>query len=196
MFIEERLLDCVSYGTVYGERFSTDVQTMRNKQESRNANWSQSQFSAQIIFAALEEKDRAKVMKVFRTCRGRAIGFRLKNWVDYKIADEPIGIGTGASQDLQLKITYKIGTYKTEKNIHKPIYSKLEILADGLPVAFVLSSSGVVTFTADAGAVITWSGEYDIPVRFDVDDIMWSVDNKSAGGFVMGTDIPIVEIAV
>lgn len=195
MFIEDRLLDCVSYGTVYGERFRTSVKTMRNKEESRLIEWSESQGTFSLVFAALTEPDRAEVMRVFRAVRGRGIGFRLKNWVDFKAVDQLIGIGTGADQVLQLKITSSAGAYSTVKTIKKPVTGTVTIYIDGVATAAIIDyTTGLVTITAPLGAAIAWSGEYDIPVRFDTDDIMWSVDNKANGVFVMGSDVPVVEL--
>ena len=41
------------------------------------------------------------------------------------------------------------------------------------PAAYTISSSGVVTFTTApaAGKVLAWSGEFDVPVRFDTDQL-------------------------
>lgn len=195
MFIEERLLDSVSYGTVYGEGFSTDLKIMRNKTESRNMQWSESRGTYTLVFNALLEEDRAKVMKVFRTCRGMGIGFRLKNWVDYKAKNETLGVMTDNTQSFQLKITSFAGGYTTIKTIRKPVVGRVKVYADGDEVsADVDYTKGVITVTADIGSTISWSGEYDIPVRFDNDDIQWSVDAKTGDTFIMGTDVDLVEI--
>lgn len=196
MFIEERLLDCVSYGTIYGERFRTDIATMRNKSESRNMEWSESRGEFTLVFAALTEPDRAEVMRVFRVCRGRGIGFRMKNWVDYKASDEALGVGAGEDQSYQMTITANSGSYKTTKTIRKPVMGTIQVKADGVPVAANIDyRAGIITTNAPIGAVLTWSGEYDIPVRFDSDDIQWSVDNRSGDTYVMGSDVQIVELA-
>lgn len=195
MFIEERLLDSVSYGTVYGESFNTDVKVMRNKSESRNMQWSESQGVYTVVFDALLDEDRAKVMKVFRTCRGRGIGFRLKNWVDYKAKNEVLGVMTENTQSFQLKITSSAGGYTTEKTIRKPVVGRVKVFADGVEVAAIIDyTKGIITVNAAIGSTISWSGEYDIPVRFDNDDIHWSVDAKTGNTFIMGTDVDLVEI--
>ena len=195
MFIEERLLDCVSYGTVYGERFRTEIATMRNKSESRNMEWSESQGEFTLIFAALTNPDRSEVMRIFRACRGRGIGFRLKNWADFEALDEFIGHGTGSVETYQLAVTDRAGIYETKKTIRKPVDGTIIVYADGNPVAAVIHyTTGAVTLTAPAGSMITWSGEYDLPVRFDSDDIQWSVDNISGEHFVMGSDVQILEL--
>lgn len=195
MFIEERLLDSVSYGTVYGEAFSTDLKIMRNKTESRNMQWSESRGTYTLVFNALLEEDRAKVMKVFRTCRGMGIGFRLKNWVDYKAKNETLGVMTDNTQSFQLKITSFAGGYTTIKTIRKPVVGRVKVYAEGEEVSAVVDyTKGVITVTADIGSTISWSGEYDIPVRFDNDDIQWSVDAKTGDTFIMGTDVDLVEI--
>ena len=195
MFIEERLLDSVSYGTVYGERFRTSIQTMRNKSESRNMEWSESEGEYTLVFDALLEKDRAKVMEVFRTCRGRGIGFRLKNWVDYKVKDEVIGVTTESPQTLQLKLTSTLGGYSTTKTIRKPVVDTVTIKVDGVPSgASIDYTKGLVSVTAPIGSTISWDGEYDIPVRFASDDIHWSVDARAGGRFIMGTDVELQEV--
>ena len=195
MFIEERLLDSVSYGTVYGERFRTSIQTMRNKSESRNMEWSESEGEYTLVFDALLEKDRAKVMEVFRTCRGRGIGFRLKNWVDYKVKDEVIGVTTESPQTLQLKLTSTLGGYSTTKTIRKPVVDTVTIKVDGVPWgASIDYTKGLVSVTAPIGSTISWDGEYDIPVRFASDDIHWSVDARTGDRFIMGTDVELQEV--
>lgn len=195
MFIEERLLDSVSYGTVYGEGFSTDLKIMRNKTESRNMQWSESRGTYTLVFNALLEEDRAKVMKVFRTCRGMGIGFRLKNWVDYKAKNETLGVMTDNTQSFQLKITSFAGGYTTIKTIRKPVVGRVKVYSNGNEVSAVVDyTKGVITVTAAIGSTISWSGEYDIPVRFDNDDIQWSVDAKTGDTFIMGTDVDLVEI--
>lgn len=195
MFIEERLLDSVSYGTVYGERFRTSIQTMRNKSESRNMEWSESEGEYTLVFDALLEKDRAKVMEVFRTCRGRGIGFRLKNWVDYKVKDEVIGVTTESPQTLQLKLTSTLGGYSTTKTIRKPVVDTVTIKVDGVPSgASIDYTKGLVSVTAPIGSTISWDGEYDIPVRFASDDIHWSVDARTGDRFIMGTDVELQEV--
>ena len=196
MFIEERLLDCVSYGTVYGERFRTNIVTMRNKAESRNMEWSESQGEFTLVFAALTEPDRAEVMRIFRACRGRGIGFRLKNWVDYRAENETIGQGTGSMASYQLMITDSAGVYETKKTIKKPVDGTVRIYANGVEVAASVDPrTGIATLTAPIGSVLTWSGEYDLPVRFDADDIQWSVDNRTGDSYVMGSDVQILELA-
>lgn len=195
MFIEERLLDSVSYGTVYGESFNTDIKVMRNKSESRNMQWSESQGTYTLVFDALLEEDRAKVMKVFRTCRGRGVGFRLKNWVDYKAKNETLGVMTDNTQSFQLKITSSAGGYTTVKTIRKPVVGRVVVYVDGVETPATIDyTKGIVTVAADIGSTISWSGEYDIPVRFDNDDIHWSVDAKTGSTFIMGTDVDLVEI--
>ena len=195
MFIEERLLDSVSYGTVYGESFKTEVKVMRNKSESRNIQWSESQGIYTLVFDALLEEDRAKVMKVFRTCRGMGIGFRLKNLVDYRAKNDTLGVMTDNTQSFQLKITSSSGVYTTEKTIRKPVVGSVKVFADGVEVAALIDyTKGIITVNAAIGSTISWSGEYDIPVRFDNDDIHWSVAAKTGDRFVMGTDVDLVEI--
>lgn len=197
MFIEERLLDSVSFGTVYGESFKTDVVTMRNKSESRNMLWSESQGIFTLVFNAMLPEHRAEIMNVFRTCRGRGIGFRLKNWVDFKVEKQKIGVTTGTNDyvTLQLKTTFKSHGFETEKTIYKPVEGTIKIFSGDEEIPFDLDyTTGKVTILDTKISDIYWSGEYDIPVRFDSDEIHWSVDSKTGDNFIMGTDLDLREI--
>lgn len=197
MFIEERLLDSVSFGTVYGESFKTDVVTMRNKSESRNMLWSESQGLFTLVFNAMLPEDRFKIMQVFRTCRGRGIGFRLKNWTDFKAERQKIGITTGSNENVsfQLKATYESHGFTTEKTIYKPVEGGVKVFSGDEEIPFTLDyTTGIVTIFDTKISEIYWSGEFDIPVRFDSDEIHWSVDSKTGDNFIMGTDLDLREI--
>lgn len=48
---------------------------------------------------------------------------------------------------------------------------------------------------AQPSDTLTWSGEFDVPVRFDIDELNWSIVNKSGGGYIFNAEtIPVVEV--
>src|SRR5690554_6705718 len=190
-FIEARLLDCVRYGTRYGSSFKTDIKTIGSGHERRLSRWMQELGSFTLIYSNLKPSDRAKVMDAFRACKGMAYGFRLKDWSDYKAVDEVIGIGTGSPQELQLTVWATFGGQDYSRNITKPVAGTVKVFSDGVEVpSTVDTTTGIVSFTAVDGEPVSWSGEFDKPVRFDSDRIQWSMDNRaSTNEDVMSTDV-------
>ena len=128
-----------------------------------------------------------------------AIGVRYKDWMDYKsclLAGTPaatdcaIGTGTGALDVFQLYKTYTIGAYVRSRRILKPIASTVLIAVAGttktLTTHYTLdATTGIVTFTAGniptAGQAVTAGFEFDVPCRFDADDLSISMDSILSG---------------
>ena len=154
------------------------------------------------------------LIKFFQVARGKGHYFRYKDWVDYKSCDaeatatnidQNIGTGdssdgTNGTQDYQLKKVYTLGgAIINERNITRPVNSTILIAVDG--VAKTESThynidydTGIVTFTAGnrplTGEAVTWGGEFDVPCRFDTDELEISLDFFEHGS----ASIPVVEV--
>lgn len=200
MFIEERLLDKVAYGTQSGVEYNTLVTTLRSGVEARKSQWLRPLDRFVVIYRTLMKDDREYVARVFRACRGRFAGFRFRDPLDYIAVDQPIGVGHGIPQQLQLTMTYQFGSLVEVRDVVKPVLGKVTISADGepQPSAAVDYATGIVSLTVAPGAVITWSGEFDKPVRFDTDQLMWSYDDRAGrfGDQLASTDIPLTEYRI
>lgn len=167
----------ISYGAIGGPRFSTTVQVLNSGHEQRNMNWAQArrEYSADISPSRGSEWE--ELLNFFHARRGRAYGFRLKDFSDYKLAAGKIGVGDGATTEFQ---TVKI--YQDDLAI-APAYERiLSKIAAGTTTVFVdevaqfgnwsvEETSGIITFTAAPAieAVISVSCEFDVPVRFESD---------------------------
>lgn len=194
MFNETRLLDCVAYGSQFGQEFSTRIKTLRNGVERRNVNWSMPLGRYTVVYQALKEADHIAVRGAHMACMGSAIAFRFKDWADYRASGEAIGIGTGAQQTLQLTKGYAFGPVTLQRIIKKPVAGTVTLLADGVAIAATVDyTTGQVTLTADADAVITWSGEFDVPVRFESDRLDVDPVARSGGDFLLSADVDLVE---
>lgn len=111
-----------------------------------------------------------------------------------------IGTGDGAETEFQLIKTYGETFAPYVREILKPVDGTLVVAVDGTPqtedVDYTADyTSGVVTF--ESGSVpgmsdeITAGFEFDVPVRFDSDQLSINLDNFSAGQI---PNIAIVEI--
>lgn len=194
MFNEVRLLDCVAYGSEFGHEYRTDIVELRSGVERRNAEWQQPLGRYSVRYQNLGEDDHGVVVSAHHACMGSLIGFRLKDWSDYRAESEVVGTGTGAAQQYQLKKHYTWGSIARERAIKKPVQNTVTVFVDGTQTAATINyQTGQFTLNAAAGAVITWSGEFDVPVRFSDDRLSFSVDARS-GGFILNGDVDLQEI--
>lgn len=179
-FIESRLLDKVAYGTESGTEYNTQVVTLRSGMTRRNSRWSAPLDRFSVIYNILRPADRELVVRAFRACRGRAVGFRFKDPLDYTALNEPLGVALGGSQSLQLVKTYNFGPIAEVRKVSKPV--TVQLYANGVEIGGTVdNTSGLVSFSAAAGAAMSWSGEFDKPVCFSDDRLMWSLDTREGG---------------
>lgn len=193
MFNETRLLDCVAYGSQFGHEFNTGIVRLRNGAERRNARWSMPLGRGAVIYTALRPEDHIKVRAAHMASLGSAIPFRFKDWTDYQAEQEPIGEGTGSAETYQLVKRYTFGPVTLERIIHKPVFAA--VYADGEPIAATVDlTTGEVTTLAPVGAVLTWSGEFDLPVRFESDRLDTEPVARQGSGFMLTCDVDLVEV--
>lgn len=188
-FIEKRLLDKVSFNSQFGLEFKTNIQQMRNGFESRLSEWVNPLRPLNVVFRLLTPTDRETLQDAFLVCKGRAVGFRFRDPLNYKCDNMFLGVGDGTEQVLQLKKTSRF-MVSASYPIKKPVASTIVVLSNGNPIPFTLDSTkGLVTVTAPSGHVLTWSGEYDTPVRFDSDKLTWTYVTKASEGCNLPRDI-------
>lgn len=196
-FIEERLLDCVSYGTQGGPSWLTRKVGLKSGVIRRNAMRSRPLYRFNVIYRNLEPEDHAEVIAAFNACFGGVNSFRLKDWSDFEAEDEPLAaLSTGSSQTQQLRKLYTFGGQSIARPIRKPVTGTVtQLKRNGVPFAptSVDYTTGMVTYTAAAGGIITWSGEFDVPVMFSDDSLQFSGDDKGANGLFLTSDVSLEE---
>jgi uncharacterized protein (TIGR02217 family) len=176
-FIESRLLDDVAYGFSGGPVYNTLVTTMPSGITRRKIMRTRPIHRFSASFDKRDDGVLEAILEAYHATYGAAVGFRFKNWLDYQASDEVIGVGTGATQSLQLTKTMQFGTSVHVIPIKKPVFNTVQLTASNAPIAATINSStGVATFVAPAGHVVRWSGEYDLPVRFESDEFSAIID--------------------
>lgn len=195
MFIEERLLDCVSYGTAGGPTWLTRRVRLNSGIMRRNPRRSRPLYKYAVIFRNLLPDSHSEIIQAFNACMGGVHSFRLKDWSDFEATDEEFTtLGTGAEQEVQLTKLYTFGGQAILRPIRKPVDGTVELTANGTPIpSSVDSTTGLVTFTAPDGSVVAWSGEFDVPVMFSDDELQFSFDNRNAQGLFLTADVQLEE---
>jgi uncharacterized protein (TIGR02217 family) len=206
-FLEQRLPDDQSYGASGGPSFSTDIVATASGHEHRNANWSQARGAYDIGYTRNQTQLDA-LIAFFRACHGRAYGFRYKDHTDYRVllADGRIGsaVGDGTPGPHQLRKRYTSGSSTTDRDIRKPAGAPA-IYRGGvlqtITTHYTLNTTtGMVTWVGSAptpGESLTWSGEFDVPVRFDADEIRATMlESGAANRMYTVASLGLVEIKV
>jgi uncharacterized protein (TIGR02217 family) len=198
-FIEEYMPVDISYGSSGGPRFSTDVLASDSGKESRVSNWSQSRGKWSVRQTVLTRAEATDMQVFFQKVKGKATGFRFKDWLNFIGVGEAQGTGTGAQAMFQLTKWY--GT--TSKDIKKPVNNAAwAVYVNGTKKTKgthynIDYNTGIITFTAGniptLGQAITASFEFDTPVRFDTDELDITMDSYNNMNI---TNLPLVELKI
>lgn len=190
---------CPSYTFSGGPNFSTNIQTLVNGSEKRNADWDICRHTFTAPFNNLTDEQYLAIKAVFLICRGKAHTFLFKDWADYQAVNEQFFVGDGVTKKFQLKkISTVAGTSATyERIINKPVAGATFTVDDVATGGALDTTTGEVTFAAAPaeGSIGRWSGEFRIQVRFDNDSLPFSLDSAmKKGGYANTGSIDLIEV--
>ena len=204
-FHDIRFPDDISRGARGGPERRTQIVQLANGDEERNSPWADSRRRYDAAYGVRRVDDLAEVIAFFEARRGRLHGFRWKDWADHKSCaptaqpaptDQFLGQGDGTRTAFQLVKLYASGAQSWSRAIIKPVSGTVRIALGGVATASgwtVDNATGVVTFAAapGAGVSVTAGFEFDVPVRFDTDELPVTLDIERLGSI---TSIPLVEV--
>jgi len=195
-FADVQFPPAIAYGSAGGPEFVTDIVTSVSGQEQRNSVWPQSRLRYNVAKGVQNTAQLEALITFFRARKGRAEAFRFKDWADYRATGQSIGTGDGARTDFQLVKRYVNGGAQEVRTITKPVVGSVKIYRNGSLHTSGLSvdhSTGVVSFATAPllGAAITADFEFDVPVRFDTDQLVASMDSYGSHSWA---DIPLIEV--
>ena len=196
MHLDAYLTPCPGYGWDGSPRFKTLVDVLQNGDEYRNAEWIEARHEYNAPFLNISKTAYREIKRMFLTCRGMLHAFRFRDELDYTADNEIFGVGDGVETLFQLsKISLTDGV-EYVRNVYALKLGVVPVLTiNGTPTtAFSYNDrTGQVLFDAPpaAAAVLRWSGEFDIWVRFATDTIPFSLDNPDAtNGLLSLLEVP------
>lgn len=186
----------------------TEIVTLASGREQRNSRWADSRRRYEAGFGIRDVDTLHAVLGFFEARRGRLYGFRYHDRIDHRSGapsaaitptDQVIGTGDGTTAAFQLAKTYGDGPLPYRRAIAKPVAGSVRIAVNGVAVpesAFGCdAATGRVTFVPGAipgaGAQITAGFAFDVPVRFDSDDLAIDLAAFTAGEI---PHVPLVEV--
>jgi uncharacterized protein (TIGR02217 family) len=132
----------ISYGSSGGPKFKTTIFEADSGYEQRNIDWSNQKAEYDVSHGIKDQAQMDALTAFFYARRGRAYGFRFKDWNDYSIAAQQIAVGDGATLVFQIVKTYR--SAQTESGETDTYIRKLTKIAWG-SVAGVTVGGVVVT---------------------------------------------------
>lgn len=192
-----------------GPRRRTDIVTLASGREERNARWAHSRrrYDAGYGIATLDALH--AVIAFFEERRGRLYGFRWRDRADWRSrapsqaplpTDQLLGTGDGQRASYQLIKRYGAAHAPWDRTITKPVAGTVRVAVGGVEKLAgsqwtVDTATGLITFLPGAvpaaGLSVTAGFAFDVPVRFDTDELI--IDHAA---FVAGEipRIPLIEI--
>lgn len=186
----------------------TEIVTLASGREHRNSRWADSRRRYDAGFGIRGLDALHAVLAFFEERRGRLTGFRYRDRVDFRSGppgraigplDQRLGTGDGATAAFPLAKTYGAGFAPYRRLIAKPVAGSVRVAVAGQEVggeAFACDpTTGLVTFAGGAvpaaGAAVTAGFSFDVPVRFDTDDLTIDLAAFTAGEI---PKVPLIEI--
>ncbi len=205
-FHEVRFPFAAALGARGGPARVTDIVALASGREHRTARHAHARrrYDAGLGIRTLDALH--EVVAFFEERRGRLHGFRFRDAVDCRSGppsaaptplDQRIGTGDGAARSFPLSKTYGGAHTPYRRLIHKPVAGSVRIAVDGAELTAVQGScdpvTGLVTLAAPPppGAAVTAGFVFDVPVRFDADELVLDLSAFGAGE---APSVPLIEI--
>lgn len=96
----------ISYGSTGGPGFKTGVFEADSGYEQRNVGWSFARGYYDVSQGVKTPAQMDELNQFFINRKARLFGFRFRDWNDYQVVNEQIGVGDGATTIFQMTSTY------------------------------------------------------------------------------------------
>jgi uncharacterized protein (TIGR02217 family) len=173
----------IAVGSDGGPGFSTEVTETASGHERRNQNWENPRLRWNIATGVRDLADYQELHAFFVGRKGRARGFRFRDWADQSSGgetptpnDQLLGAGDGSRIFWQLCKVYGSGATAWVRPITRPVPGTVRVALGGIEQLTgwtVDSATGMITFTAAPaiGIAVTAGFLFDVPARFDTDTL-------------------------
>lgn len=171
----------------------TDIVTMASGRERRNAAWKFKKMQFTATFALLLPDVQDEIYGAYYAANGQLLLFRFRDPGDWKVKDSPIVIPTayiGTTTPVQLTKRYSFGPAFADRTIQA--VSTCFVTAPGGAAFTGTIDKALGTFTPDTpwgSGNYTWSGTFDLWVRFNSDDLDVTMQTLD----VATTDVELIE---
>jgi len=194
MFLESPVFpQCPSFGYSSEPMYSVTPIERASGTETRNRNWAFPLHRFNCTVGPRAEEDIAELLEFWHAVGGMAYGFRFSDGVDYKscriqedvtATDGPLLVVAGESPEVyQLTKRYTYGARTQDRPIYKPVSGTILIADNGtlkteMTHYTIDYATGRVSLLFAPAGMLTWGGEFDVPVRFDSEFPVELIDRR------------------
>lgn len=195
-FIESpRFPDFVARWAIGGPNFKTITVETYGGDEYRNAAWTQARGEWEVANAWLSNQPESTqkynyiaTRNFFLACMGQLNAFRFKDFFDY--LDEGAGVFVAIdATHFQMYKNYAYSPLLYQRKIIKPVSGSVNVVGGTGPT--IDYTTGIVTVSS--GTPTSWTGQFDVPVRFASDMPKLGLD-ESTGAMANWQSLKIIEV--
>lgn len=200
-YLRAYIEQCEALGFAGGPEFKTTIVAMTNGRERRNADWDQPRHRFTLPFQNIAPRAYAQIKQMHMVCRGALNAFLYRDPLDNVAVDQLFAVGDGVETVFQLStlsvvdgVSYLRNVYALDTNADVAISINGSV-AD--PSAYTLDRDrGKVAFASAPanGAILRWSGDFVVWVRFANDWLPFSIDQRRAGEYAINGSVELVEV--
>lgn len=217
-FDDIRLPIDVERGASGGPGFNTTIRALTNGFEKRNRNWSVARGRWDVGYGIDNKADLEGVINTFYAVNGMADGFRFKDWSDFQIGDnitpdvttrQLIGTTDTVTANFQIFKRYTRGSTFFDRTINKIVVGTARLWVNNVEITegagageFTIDNdTGIITLgstlVAQSGTEVEILCEFDVPVRFNTDQLEINVEGFfNIDSVISIPSIDIIEIRV
>lgn len=195
-FIETpRFPDWVAAWARGGRSFKTTVVETYGGDEYRNAAWSQArgewiwdiQDAAAFMTNPISAYTYPAIRNMFMAAMGQLYAFRFKDYRDFQDDGSGVFVMLTATT-FQMYKNYSVSPLAYSQIIQKPVVGTVVVTGGASPV--VDYTTGIVTVAS--GTPTSWTGQFDVPVRFAED--LPQVGRDSSGALINWESLKLIEV--
>lgn len=207
---EVRLPEDIERGASVGPMFSTSIVALSSGKEDANQDWKEDLIIADIAYGLMPDEGTSaediengfkRILDFFLLRRGRHRGFLFRNPLDSVGKAEPIVAFPNVARTFQLSKTWRDAVTSYTKRITRPVNASIVLMKDGVVIpqaggagvpGWSHVGQGKIVFAADVPAgTYTANYTYDVPMRFETDNLRIVLEHLKAGEV---TEITIQQI--
>lgn len=199
---------CEAFGWSGGPGFQTRIVEMASGRNRRNADWDQPKHRFVVGFQNIPPELYAGIKQLHLNSQGMLHTFLFRDRLDYQADNALAAVATPGQTVVQLGKATQMDGVVYERKVFALYSPDPNDPGGAIPVTPVIRVNNVVTggwtFDRDRGLAfppsplsggqsISWSGEFSLWVRFNQDDLPFSIDNRTEQGFAVNGQVELVE---
>ena len=193
-FHEVRFPDNIAYGATGGPEFATTVVATGAATRSATSTGREARGRWDVASGLKKQAQIDELIAFFRARKGKAYGFRFKDWTDYKATGQLLGTGDDAIKTVPAGQALPVGERDRGPDDHQAGRRH----GEGLP-GRRRAALGLVGRHDDRarhlqrrrrplGVEVTADFEFDVPVRFDTDHMAVTIETYPAAQLAADPD--------